>query len=590
MRSHLLRHIATLIVVIGIAACSVTGSDDAGRVPADVVQPGRPTPTATPLSAAGSPVVESTSTSVAESATLTTAVSPSPAEGYARVLEAPVKPPRPETSGPQKLVLAGSAEGPDTLDPALIRDAESSFYARQIFRGLVRIDNDMLAQPDLAQRIAVSEDGQRYTFTLRDNAVFQDGTAIDAEAVVASLNRAADPDIAGGDGFSLPAAIYLTDIVGAEDRLAGEADTISGIRALDRQTVQIELVAPAESFLFKLAGNAAQIVDVSEATGDDWWTEPNGSGPFILDELSGSQLVLRRFDGFYDGAPLLETVTVLLGSAAAEPLNLYEGGEIDVTEAPFYALDRVLSPSDVLNDELVVVPQLSTGFIMLNPNIEPFDDPLVRQAVVQAFDRAKVARVSLEGKARLAQGMVPPGIMDREWNSEPLAYDLDAARAALERAGESDTRPEFYGYGFGVTLKMILERDLGLESDSISLESAEFTDRLSAQDLAAFGLSWIADYPDPSNFLTSMFHSRSPDNYIGYNNPEVDRLLEAADVEPDADLRAQLYLDAQQLILDDAVLIPLYHDVSYTLIRPYVHGLTISPVGILSFEDVWIEN
>jgi peptide/nickel transport system substrate-binding protein/oligopeptide transport system substrate-binding protein len=493
-------------------------------------------------------------------------------------------------SGEQVLTIAGGDDEPITLDPALIRDAGSSFLARQIFRGLVRLDDNLQAQPDLAQRIEILEGGLAYRFHLRENAVFHDGSPINAVAVADSLDRACDPDLAGGDGFALPAAIYLIDIVGVEERLRGDADRVEGITVVNDYVLEIRLRQPVASFLYKLSGNPAQIVDVVSIDSDDWWVEPNGSGPFILHQLDTSRIVLRRFDRFYDGAPLLAEVRILLGAASASPLNLYEAGDVDYTEVPFHAIDRVLSDSDPLHDDLVVVPQLSTSFVMLNPNLAPFDSVDVREAIVRAFDRHKVAKVMLDGKVREASGLVPPGIMDREWPGEPPGYDVAAARTALASAGNLELRPAFYGSGVNVALKLVLERDLGLESDAISLEWSQFSERLSDQSLPAFVLSWIADFPDPANFLTAMFHSASPDNYLSYSNPAVDELLDAAEVETEVETRASLYLQAQQLILDDAVLIPLYHDVSYSVVQPWVRGLHLSPVGILSFEDVWIER
>jgi len=530
--------------------------------------------------------------SAAQQASPAATVAPTAAVGEAgeRILVAPPKGARPPVSGDQQFVMAGSDDGPETLDPALVRDAESSFYTRQIFRGLVRIDNDMLAQPDLAEQIVVSADGLRYEFRLHQNATFHDGTPITAEAVAASFNRAADPALAGGDGFSLPAAIYLIDIEGAEERLAGDTDSISGITIVDDHTLVMTLREPASNFLYKLAGNAAYVVDVESAGGDDWWLEPNGSGPFMLEEWSGSRIVLGAFADFYDGAPLLGEVVIRLGQAAVQPLNLYESGQIDMTEVPFYAIDRVNSESDPLHDELTVMPELSSAYILLNPNEAPFDDLNVRRAIVAAFDRSKVANVMLNGHVVEADGIVPPGILDREWPAEMPDYDLEAAREALDAAGEMEVPPAFYGSGASVSLTLVLQRDLGIDADAIGLDWSDFSERLTARDLPAFSLSWIADFPDPANFLTSMFLSTSPDNYIGYSNPEVDRLLREAEIVQDVDERAQLYLDAQQLVVDDAVLIPLYHDVSYTVIKPYVQGLVISPIGILSLEDIWIDD
>lgn len=484
-----------------------------------------------------------------------------------------------------RLVMTGSARLPETLDPALLRDAESSFIARQVFRGLVKLDNDLIAQPDLASSIDVSDDGLTYTFHLKEEAVFHDGTPIGAQAVANSFNRAADPALAAGDGFALPAAIYFNDIEGADERLAGDADTISGIQVLDARSLQIRLARPTASFLYKLTGNPASVVDVSETGDEGWWQEPNGSGPFEMEVVDDSEIVLDGFDDFFDGAPALSGASILFGAQAAQPLNLYEREVVDIVEVPFYAIERVSSPSDTLNADLVVQPQLSTTYVAMNPNVEPFDDQALRRAVAQALDREKIVRVMLAGAVTRAEGLVPPGILDREWVSEPLPYDLEAARSSASMAEPSVALPAFYG-GINVTIQQILERDLGIEAQAIGLDWSELTARLQDQSLPAYSLTWIADFPDPVNFLDALFHSRSPDNYIGYSNPEVDRLLDAAAVERDPEARAELYLQAQQMIIDDAVLVPLYHDVSYTLVNPRVGGLTITPIGILSLEDV----
>jgi ABC-type transport system substrate-binding protein len=296
----------------------------------------------------------------------------------------------------QTLTIVGASVLPDTLDPALLRDAESSFLARQIFRGLVKLDNNLIVQPDLAETIDVSPDGLHYTFHLRSGITFHDGTPITANKVAASFNRASDPQLAGGNGTALPAATYFSDIEGASERLQGKATAISGIVASDESTLNIALRQPAASFLDKLTGPPSEIVDASTATGADWWQEANGSGPFEVSNVSSSRIVLRGFDDFYAGAPSLKTVNILFGSAASQPLNLYEAGSIDVTDVPFYSIDRVTSPTDPLNSELTTIPQLSTGYIVMNANIEPFDDTAIRKAIVKAFDRSKESHVILE--------------------------------------------------------------------------------------------------------------------------------------------------------------------------------------------------
>jgi ABC-type transport system substrate-binding protein len=499
---------------------------------------------------------------------------------------------RPSTTGEQTLTLAGSAKGPLTLDPAVLRDVESAFLARQIFRGLVSLDDALQPQPELAERIEISADGLRYTFALRANAVFHDGSPITAQAVADSLNRACDPALDSA-GAGLPAETYLSDIAGAEQRLNGGAASISGINAEDARTLELTLAHPTADFLYKLAGAPAAVVDVRSATGANWWRHPNGSGPFTLDAYTpGGTLVLRGFERFYRGAPALRQVRVLGGQDAAQPLNLYEANKLDYTETPFYSIDRVLTPSDPLHAELVVEPQLSTTFLLLNPNRAPYDSRDLRLAIEHAFDRAKEVRVGYEDRVELANGLTPPGIGARDWPATLPDYNLDAARQALAAAGALTARPVVYdpGGGTAATLKAVLARDLGLEIDAVDVPWEQFAGLMTSKQLPAFVLTWVADYPDPENFIGALFDSQSPDNYIGYANPKVDALLAQAKSEMDVSARDDLFLQAQQLIIDDGVLLPLYHDVSYTLIKPWVHGLTITPIGVVSLEAVWIEH
>ncbi|MER3485368.1 MAG: hypothetical protein C4345_04715 [Chloroflexota bacterium] len=145
--------------------------------------------------------------------------------------------------GDQTLRLAGPLDGPESLDPAFTRDLATAFIARQIFRGLTRFDDALQPVPELARRIEISADGREYTFTLRDNAVFQDGRRITADDVVFSLQRALDPATAGGDASLLAGPTFLSDIQGADQLIAGEATTLTGVTAIDQSTVRIRLVA-----------------------------------------------------------------------------------------------------------------------------------------------------------------------------------------------------------------------------------------------------------------------------------------------------------------------------------------------------------
>lgn len=493
----------------------------------------------------------------------------------------------------QQLVLAGGATGPVTLDPALVRDVESAFLARQVFRGLMQLDDNLEPQPALATNVDISADRLVYRFHLQENATFQDGSPIDAEAVVQSFNRASDPAIAGGDGSTLPAATYFDDIVGSGARLSGDADTIAGVVGLDRWTVQMTLQRPAVNFLSKMAGMPAAIVDVTTANGGDWWQHANGSGPFrIADYNPQEDLMLEAFDGYVNGRPRLDTVTVLFGTRALQPLNLYEAGDIDVTTVPSWALDRILSPNDPLHNELIEIPQLATTFIGLNPNVPPFNNPDVRRIVALAVDRQKLVDVMFDGRVQLAHGMIPPGIGDSEWQSAIPDHDPVQAHELAEHAKPMEAPIVLVEPGAGISnvVAQVLERDVGLSVDVVDEPLAEFSEQLTRRRLPAFVLTWVADYPDPENVLATLLRTGSPNNYIGYSNPAFDRLVDQAGAEADSKRRRSLYLEAQQLAIDDSVIIPLYHQVSYTLAQPWVRGLTQTEIGILSLENVWIED
>jgi len=487
------------------------------------------------------------------------------------------------------LILALGARDPNTLDPALTGDVTSAFVIRQLFSGLLRLDENMEVQPDLAEAWELSEDGRTYTFTLRADARFADGTPLTSADVVYSLERATDPALAA----ALPAQTYLGDIVGVREKLAGQADRIGGLAAPDARTVQITIDAPKGYFPAKLSHPTSYVVDrrAVEAGGGDWTEAPNGSGPFTIERWEHDQLlVLMRNVNYYRDLARLDRVRMLIGAAASNPLLLYEQGEIDVTDVPAYALPRVADESGALARELVSVPELSLMYIGLNVALPPFDDPKVREAFALLIDRAKLAEVSLIGAATPAHGILPPGIPGHNPNLPLPAADAARARALIaeSRYGSPAALPPIAAYGsFAGTLREVAEDVLGITIEARDYEESEaFFDALDRQELQIFGSGWVADYPDPENFVDVLFRGGSGENHTAYSNPAVDALLDRAAVETDEARRHALYQQAEQQILADAPVIPLYHGISHTLIKPYVRGLTVTPMGIIDLSTV----
>lgn len=486
----------------------------------------------------------------------------------------------------QELRLYG--DDPLTLDPAISQDVSSWEYLLHIFSGLVGLDDELRVVPDIASKWDVSSDGRTYTFTLRPDVKFHDGKPVRASDFKYSLERAGDPRLK-----SPVASTYLGDIVGVAEKLAGEATEISGVVIKDEYTLEITIDSPKEYFISKLTYPTAFVLDKANVEASDGWTQrPNGTGPFKLQEWKKDQaIVLERNDLYYGQKPILQRVRFHLGGGL--PLTMYENGELDVAEVGTSNIDRVTDPSNPLNQELRVTPMLSTAYLGLNTRVEPFNDVNVRRAMVHALDRDKIASVLFRGTVTKAEGILPPGMPGYDKELKGPGYDLERARQIIKESTYRDVGNLPFitfsvsagGGGLATSFADIYQQGLQLEM-AVEQVDQGFYDDLEAGRYQLFYLGWVADYPDPQNFLDILFHSKSQGNYTGYSNQKVDELLEMARVERDAGKRVARYREAERIIVEDAPVIPLYHSVSYTLVKPHVKGLVLTPMGILSLKSV----
>lgn len=501
-------------------------------------------------------------------------------------------------SGEQVLRLSGTEQPLPSLDPVRVRDLPTGAIVRHLFRGLTRLDKDLRPVPELAERIEISADGFDYTVALRSNAVFHDGRAITAADVVFSLTRALDPDTVGGDPALLGGPTFLSDIAGAAEVLGQQTDDLAGLEVIDERTLRIRLVAPSATFLMKLASVPASVVDEAEVAADpEWSREPNGSGPFRLESWRPDELMtLVPHDGFFAGRPTLDRVELILGPSAGQGINLYEADRSDIERVPPTAIDRVTDPASPLWAEVTRTPLLAVQYIAFRTDVAPMDDPHVRRAVQLAFPREKVAAVTYDGKVTAATGLIPSGMLGREWATRVEPYDL--AEARHEIAASSYGAPEHVppirifngGDGSAEALRDTLAADLGLRVEVIAVEWSEFNDGLGQKRYPAYELYWGADYPDPESFLTTLFGPGRGDNYIDYRNEAMADLLRIAAAEDDEARRVELYAQAQQLLMDDHAVIPLFYDVEYVLAKPYVKGLELTALGLLRLESIWLER
>jgi oligopeptide transport system substrate-binding protein len=492
------------------------------------------------------------------------------------------------------LNLANS--GPITLDPALAADSTSDMYIVQLFSGLVRLDQNLQVAPDIASSWDTSSDGKTYTFHLRQDVKFDDGKPVTATDFKYSWERALSPTTG-----SSTAGTYLNDIVGASDVLSGRTTELSGVSILDDYTIQVTINAPKPYFLEKMAFPTAYVVDKADVqSGSNWWLHPNGTGPFKLQQWeSGQVLILQRNDNYYgEKAQLNQVVFRLTGE---NPMGLYQLGSIDVSPVSADYMGLVTDPNNPISDELQVFPELSLTYIGFNASEPPFDDANIRQAFSYAVDKERVISLSAQNIVSPAYGILPEGMTGYNANLEGLQFDPEKAKEliAASKYGNVSNLPPIVltvaGVGGGISgmIGGIVEewrRNLGVEVTVRQLEPEIFLSRMNQEKDQLFLTGWVADYPDPQDFLDLLFHTGAQNNIGNYSNPQLDSLLDQAAIEQNPSTRLQTYQAAEQMVVQDAAVLPLFFGRSYVVVEPYVKNYVLSPLGYPLLNKVSIQR
>ena len=490
---------------------------------------------------------------------------------------------------------------PPTLDPHITTDSTSAVIINEVFGGLVTINPEIEIVPDLAEDWDISPNGKVFTFRLRQDAKFHDGRLVVAEDFRWSLERAADPLTE-----SPVADLYLADILGVADKLSGKTQSIRGLRVIDDHTLELTIDAPKSYFLAKMTYPTGFVVDRQNVEGNknDWVFEPNGTGPFRLERYEiGETIILGRNDLYHLGPPFLDTVEFIL--SGGDPMLMYENDEIHLTGLGLADLERVQDPDNPLRAELATAPpSFSVSFIGLNVNEPPFDDPKFRLALNYAVNKKEIATSALSDLVVPAVGVIPPGFPSYNTDLKGYGYDPEKAKRLLSESrygADTGSIPRItlsiagnFGASVGLDMEVMLrswQETLGVEVEIQQTEWATFLQDLHKRRFQMFVIGWGADYPDPENFLDILFHSESTNNWGAYSNREVDSLLEKARVEPDQIARFQQYNRIEQLIVDDAPWVPLWHSTERkVLIKPQVKDYFLVPMTIPKLRHVYFSD
>ena len=397
--------------------------------------------------------------------------------------------------------------------------------------------------------------------------------------------RAGEPEL-----HSDTVPLYLGDIVGMREKLSGDATEVSGVEVVDERTVRITIDSPKDYFLAKLTYPSSAVVDrgAVEAAGPEWWMgeEINGSGPYKLMRWDPDEvIILQRFDDYHTPASLEHVISPIVALPGASALGMYQSYAWDGLFIGPRSLGIVRDDPE-LSEQLREYDKLTSFFVAMDGARPPFDDPKVRRAFAMGLDRERFAQEIYSGNVRVANGLLPPGIPGYTESLRGIPFDPEAARQLLAESKYADGLPEIIFSTVDVngeapqTVQFLLdawEAELGVKVEADLLEPEVYYYQLEdvAQHILLYG--WVADYPDPENFLDLLLHSESHNSR--YVNPRFDDLVERARVEQDRETRLGLYREAEQLLMDDAGIIPLFHFQDHVILHPYVQGLGITPVG-----------
>ena len=514
---------------------------------------------------------------------------------------------------------------PETLDPALNSAVDGGNMLITLFEPLLIIDQDNNVVAGQAEKYEVSDDGLTWTFTMRDGLKWSDGSELNAKDFEYSFKRLTDTDLA---------APYAETVIGMVDGYAdacGNPDPETGLPTTepnkdllnvkaseDGKTLTVVLAYPC-SYFDKLAA-FAPLSPVNEATvtanGDAWATKPESyicNGPYMISEWTPSERIVCKknpnYVGGWDNSKIVtDTLTFLLLEDSSASYAAYNSGTAQlIKDVPTEEI-----PSLTGKEDFFVDPILSTYYISMNLNREPFNNPLVRKALSLAIDRDYVANTVMQGTYSPAYNYVGPGVVDAEgmfmdnakaandgkyYISEDYEANLEEAKAALAEAGY----PNGEGFptitystndaGYHIPVAEYLQqayKELGITMNIDKMDWSSFTPARRAGEYEMARNGWTMDYNDASNMI-ELFYSSNGNNDGKYNNPDFDAALDASKVADPVAHFAALHT-AEQIVLEDYGFIPLAYYNDFWLQSPSLKGSWHSPYGYWYLQYAYIAD
>jgi peptide/nickel transport system substrate-binding protein len=490
---------------------------------------------------------------------------------------------------PEGVLIVGQIAEPKSLDPAAVTAVNDFRILVNLYEGLVSYKTGTLeVQPQLATAWDISEDGTEYTFTLRDDVTFHDGTPFNAEAVKFNFDRMLNEDHPFHDTGPFPLAFFFS--------------AIEETSVVDDMTVKFSLNAPFAPFLSNLAYPTGLMVSPAavEANGTDFGRNPVGTGPFKFGEWRSNEAVVVERNPDYWGDPAGTEAVVFrpISDANTRVAEMLAGGIDMMVEVPPTSLGQF--QGDGFNVAEQAGPHV--WFLILNAKEGPFADKRVRQAANYAVNKEAIVNDVLEGTAAVAAGPTPPAFA-WAYNEalDPYPYDPEKAKALLAEAGAEGAELTFYvtegGSGMldPIAMGTAIQADLAAVGLDVKIETYEWNTFLGEVNPGLEGkadmaeMAWMTNDPDTLPYLalrTEAWPDKGGFNSGYYSNPEVDRLLEEARSATDQDKRAALYREMQTIVQEDAPWVFVANWKQNAVSSDRVENFTLEPSFLLQLADV----
>lgn len=511
-------------------------------------------------------------------------------------------PKTPTPSSPkQSLVYNISAESA-SIDPAINDAVQGGTVISANFEGLTRQDEMGVIKKGVAKDWTISKDGLVYTFTLRDDAKWSDGQLVKAQDFEYAWKRALDPKLA-----AVYSTFFTDYIVNASEYYAGKVKWEKvGIKIKNDKTIEITLKHSTSYFLQLLASNVFMPVrkDMVEKSPDNWTQSGDtyvGNGPFQMTKwVHNDSIEFKKNVNYWDAKNIkLDTMTFVMVNDSSSALTSWEKGEIDVIESVPASEEAKL----MTEKKVTLFPYLSNVFVYMNTSNKTLSDVRVRKALQLSIDRTAIINAVTKSGEKPAYGFVSYGILEadgktefRDKGGDLFKADVAQAKKLLADAGYPEGKgfPQVtYLYNTADTNKNIAEAlqqqwkaNLGIDIKLENIEWSVFLDRRRKQhDFDMARGSWVGDYADPLTFL-GMFESKNKFNDAQYKNPEYDKIINQATIEADPVKRMELMHSAEKIIIDDAVIAPIFYPYTKEYIRDGIKGLYVVPTGTVYFDHV----